>query len=374
MNSPKKKIAFVGNSSTTMLNFRLTLMQELVQEGYEVVMITPKDNDIRFLRKLNIQFIEIEVDSKGTRICRDLHLISQLTKIYRQENFDFIFHYTIKPIIYGSIAAKRVHIPQVSIVTGIGYSFSHKNWLYYLSIALHKWALRTAKGVWFLNNEDKDFFTAKKIITPEMATVIPGEGVDTSHFIPREQMPEKFSFIYCGRMLYSKGVKLFVEAARQLRPVFPDVEWKLLGPIDVPMEDSISPKEMEDWVRDGNIKYLGVAKDVVPYLLDSSCVVLASYYHEGVPRSLMEASSMQIPIITTDWVGCHDVVTHGENGLLITPKDEEELIEAMRTMILTPQEDLQKMGVTGRKMMIRKYDITIVIAKYKDFLQSFFQR
>jgi len=367
-----KKLAFVGNSSSTMINFRLTVMQDLVKDGYEVVMITPKDNDLRFLRNLHIRHIEIQVDCKGTNFSKDLRLLNQLTNIYKEEQFDFIFHYTIKPIIYGSWAAKKTGTPQVSIVTGIGYSFAHKNWLYYLSIMLHKWALKTVQEVWFLNEEDRKFFAKQKIVNQSKARIIPGEGVDTSRFVPRKQMPKNFSFIYCGRMLRSKGVELYVEAARQLRPVFPDIEWKLLGPIDVPMEDSISPREMEDWVRDGNVKYLGVAKDVVPYLMDASCLVLPSYYHEGIPRSLMEASSMQIPIITTDWVGCHDVVENGKNGILCTPKDLEELIEAMRTMILTPHQQLQKMGEEGRKIILDKYNIDIVIAIYKTYLENFF--
>ena len=237
---------------------------------------------------------------------------------------------------------------------------------------LHKHALKTVEKVWFLNEEDCNFFVKQHIVQQERVRVIPGEGVDTDRFIPRIKMPDKFSFIYCGRMLKSKGVELYVSAAEQLHPVFPDVKWKLLGPIESPTKDSISPREMEDWVKDGHIQYLGVAKDVVPLLMDTSCLVLPSYYHEGIPRSLMEASSMQIPIITTDWVGCHDVVTHEKNGILCTPRDLEELIEAMRTMILTDSETLQKMGIEGRKIVLEKYDIHLIINIYSNYLKDYF--
>lgn len=368
------KIAFVGNSSSTMINFRLDVIKSIAKEGYEVVIIAPKDSEIKFLRKLSIRFIEITVDSKGTNPFKDIRLYRQLLAIYQEEQFDFIFHYTIKPIIYGSIAAKHTHTPQISIVTGIGYSFAHKNWLYNLSVMLHKHALKTVEEVWFLNEEDCNFFVKQHIVQQERVRVIPGEGVDTDRFIPRMKMPNKFSFIYCGRMLKSKGVELYVAAAEQLHPVFPDVKWKLLGPIESPTKDSISPREMENWVKDGHIQYLGVAKDVVPLLMDTSCLVLPSYYHEGIPRSLMEASSMQIPIITTDWVGCHDVVTHEKNGILCTPRDLEELIEAMRTMILTDSETLQKMGMEGRKIVLEKYDIHLIINIYSNYLKDYFSQ
>lgn len=366
----KRKIAFVGNSALTMMNFRLGVMKELSHQ-YEVVMITPHDCEITPLEGTSIRFIPIQIDCKGKNPIRDIRLLSCLKKLYAQEKLDFIFHFTIKPIIYGSIAAVSLGIHHIDVITGLGYTFMKHNWLFTLSCQLHKYALRNTTAVWFLNQDDCDNFVKWHLVNPNKTHVIHGEGVNTDYFTPTCEPSEPFTFLHCGRMLRSKGVALYIRAAEKLQAEYPQVRWQLLGPLDALNPDAIRPAEMESWVRSGIVEYLGVTKDVRPYLEHSSCVVLPSYYMEGVPRSLMEAASMERPIIATDSVGCKDVVLDGVTGLLCEKRSLEGLVEAMRKMLTTPQEKLRKMGRKGRELMLRKFDEKIIIGEYKKALRNY---
>ena len=365
------KIAFVGNSALTMMNFRLGLMKVLSSE-YEVVMIAPKDCELTPLEGTDIRFIPVEMDSKGTNPFKDIRLYRHLIAVYRRERFDFVFHYTIKPVIYGSMAAAVTNTRYVSVVTGLGYTFIKRNWLFHLSCLLHRTALRKAESVWFLNDDDCGMFVQLGLVSPKKVHVIPGEGVDTAYFSSQQPLPERFTFLFCGRMLRYKGVELFVRAAELLKKEFPSARWQLLGPLDANNLAGIKPNEMELWARQGLVEYLGVAKDVRPYLEQCTCLVLPSYFREGVPRSLMEAAAMQRPIIATNSVGCKDVVIEGENGLLCEPNNLDSLTDTMRRMLHMPQDCLAEMGKNGRELMLRKFDERLIIKEYKDLLNKYF--
>jgi len=311
------------------------------------------------------------VDCKGQNPLSDLRLIRHLKQLYARESFDFIFHYTIKPIIYGSIAASALGIKHIDVITGLGYTFIKRNWLYHLSCQLYKYALRDTNEVWFLNQDDCDSFVKRHLVAPAKTHVIHGEGVNTDFFRSTHEPPQQFIFLHCGRMLRSKGVTLFVQAAAVLQKEYPNITWQLLGALDALNPDAISTSEMEEWVRSGTIEYLGVTKDVRPYIEQCSCIVLPSYYMEGVPRSLMEAASMERAIIATDSVGCKDVVLDGENGLLCEKRSLNSLIDAMRKIINLPHDQLLKMGKKGRELMLRKFDEKIIISEYKKALERY---
>ncbi len=366
----KGKIAFVGNSALTMMNFRKGVMSALVKDGYEVAMIVPQDCDLSPVAGTGIRVIPIEVDCKGTNPLHDMRFFRRLKTIYRQEHFDFIFHFTIKPVIYGSMAAAACGVKFISVVTGLGFTFIKRNWLFRLSCLLHRLALHRAQEVWFLNPDDCDCFVSLRLVAPEKVHVIHGEGVDTAFFAAEKSLPEKFSFIYIGRMLRYKGVELFVRAAQDLRKEYPDVRWKLLGPLDREDPSGILPEELEAWVKHGWVEYLGVSKDVRASIAQSTCVVLPSYFREGVPRSLLEAAAMQRPLITTNSVGCKEVVMDGINGLLCEKNNQESLEQAMRTLLKMPREQLLQMGQKGREMVLDKFDEKIIIGEYLHALEK----
>ncbi|MBQ9296171.1 MAG: glycosyltransferase family 4 protein [Paludibacteraceae bacterium] len=370
----KGKIAFVGNSARTMMNFRMGVMKALTEDNYEVVMIAPQDCDMSPLQGSGIRFIAIKIDCKGMNPWRDIHLILDLKNIYRSEHFDFIFHFTIKAVIYGSMAAALCHIKHISVVTGLGYTFIKRNWLFLISRALHRVALRKAEAVWFLNQDDCDCFVSLKIVPSKKVHVIHGEGVDTSFFATDKPLPEPFTFIYIGRMLRYKGVELFVRAAEILRKEYPRVRWQLLGPLDNDDLDCITAGEIEEWVQHGFVEYLGVAKDVRPYIEQASCAVLPSYFREGVPRSLLESASMERIILTTNSVGCKEVVQNGVNGLVCEMNSLDSLVEAMRKIVEMPSSQLQQMGQNGRKYVLHLFDEKIIIAEYQKALQKYLNK
>lgn len=365
-----RKIAFVGNSALTMMNFRLGVMKALSSQ-YEVVMMTPQDCELTQLSGTNIRFVPIHVDCKGQNPIKDIRFLSQLKQIYAQEGFDFVFHYTIKPIIYGSLAASQLGIKHINVITGLGYTFIKRNWLFYLSCQMHRYALRSTNAVWFLNQDDCDAFVKWHIIPFAKTHVIHGEGVNTDFYRSTREPEKPFIFLYCGRMLRSKGVELYIRAAEILKAEFPDARWQLLGPLDALNPDAIRLEEMEAWVRKGAIEYLGVTSDVRPFLERCSCMVLPSYYMEGVPRSLMEAASMERTLIATDSVGCKEVVLDGENGLLCEKRNLNSLVEAMRKILNAPSDKLRCMGQKGRELMLRKFDERIIIEEYKNALNTY---
>ena len=365
-----RKIAFVGNSALTMMNFRLGVMKGLSKQ-YEVVMLTPQDCELTLLNNTAIRFVPIDVDCKGVNPLHDIRLLNELKRIYAEEQFDFIFHYTIKPIIYGSIAASSLGIRHIDVITGLGYTFIKRNWLFRLSCQLHKYALRKTDAVWFLNQDDCDSFIKWHLVSVNKTHVIHGEGVNTDCFHATREPETPFIFLHCGRMLRSKGVELYIKAAERLKADYPEVRWQLLGPLDALNPDAIKPTEMETWVRNGIIEYIGVTNDVRPFLERCACVVLPSYYMEGVPRSLMEAASMERPLITTDSVGCKDVVLDGVNGLLCEKRSLDSLVEAMRKILDMPAEKRHAMGVKGRELMLRKFDEKIIFAEYIKALNKY---
>lgn len=370
MSDKKHKIAFVGNSLLTMTIFRIGIIRELAK-SYEVVVVAPNDSGIDAMQAVGVRFIPVSIDSKGTNPLTDIRLYRDLKVIYQQEGFDFIFHFTIKPNIYGSRAASSLGIRHINVITGLGYTFIKKNWLFRLSCFLHRVAMRQAESVWFLNEDDKETFVQLELVDKERVHVIHGEGVDSAYYQSDQPFPESFVFLYIGRMLRYKGVDLFAKAAEILQSEFPIVRWQLLGAMDADNPDGISADEMENWVHKGYVEYLGVAKDVRPYISRCSCVVLPSRFREGVPRSLLEAASMERPIITTDSVGCKEVVADRINGLLCEKRSLDSLVEAMRTMLRMSKQQLTAMGIAGRQRILQQFDEQIILEEYNRALERY---
>ena len=369
----KKKLAFVGNSSMTMQNFRMGLMKELAQNpDYEVTVIAPQDNDISELRANNIRFIPVEMDCKGMNPFTDIHLMQQLRRIYRKEKFDFIFHYTIKPVIYGSWAARRARIPQISVITGLGYTFITKGWINKLVIRLYRSALKSAKEVWFLNQEDKTMFIEKEIVAAQKTRILNGEGVNLKQYSPRQAPKGKnFNFLYVGRVLWDKGVGEYVEAARVVKKQYPSVCFKMLGPLGANNPASITQEQVEKWVHAGIIKYLGETQNVIPFMADASCIVLPSY-REGISRVLLEAAAMEKPIITSNVPGCREIVVDGENGFLCEAQNTSSLSACMMHMLSLSQDERQEFGKKGRERVLERFDEQSTIEVYKEKLKDIF--
>lgn len=371
--SHKSCIAFVSNSAWSVYNFRLDVINNLMAQGYEVIVLAPDDSFSALLQENGCRFIPINFDNKTKNPFRDLSFYWQLKKLYRQHQPDFIFHYVAKPNIYGSLAAAANGIPSVAVITGLGYAFAKRNWLYRVVRQLYKTSLRKAKEIWFLNNEDARVFIDEKIVNIEKVKVLPGEGINTTYFAPFQtarHTGHTFTFLMSTRLLKSKGIGLYADAARILKKKNYDVRFELIGFFEAHHPDSITREELARWEKEGLIHYGGFAKDVRPFLVKADCFVFPSFYNEGIPRCLMEAAAMELPVITSMNRGCKEVVLNNSTGYICNRHDPFDLADKMEKMINLSPEERARMGKNGRSLVIRKFNITTVIDEYTDTLQN----
>lgn len=367
------KIAFVSNNAWSIYNFRIDIIRTLLEDGHQILIITPYNSYVEKIVAYGCIHIPIDFDNKIINPAVDLKFLFNLNKLYKQLQPDLIFHYVAKPNIYGSIAAKNNRIPSVAIITGLGFAFSKRNLLYYIIKYLYKFSLRGASEVLFLNNDDAIFFLREKIVPLKKINVLPGEGINTTYFSPPEMkvVNNRFQFVMSCRMLKSKGVEIFVEASRLLKLRDYDFDSVVLGFFEENHPDSIPAAKVKEWQAAELIKFLGFKEDVRPFLESADVFVFPSYYNEGVPRSLLEAASLELPIITTDNKGCRDVVEHGINGYLCQRQDPFDLAKKMEEMMLLSQEERTQMGIRGREKILTRFGMDKVIHEYRRIISQF---
>jgi glycosyltransferase involved in cell wall biosynthesis len=372
--APYKKVAFVSNSAWSVYNFRLEVIRRLLEQGYRVTVLAPDDEFSPLLVKEGCQFVPIYFNNKSENPVQDIGFYFRLKKLYHKLKPDFIFHYVAKPNIYGSMAAAANKIPSVSVITGLGYAFAKKNWLYWLVIQLYRTALKNTREVWFLNNDDARIFINEKIVNIERVKVLPGEGVNTSYFSPdisTSADPNRpFTFLMSARLLKSKGIGLYADSARILKNKNYDIRCELIGFFEKHHPDSITQDDLQRWEKEGLVHYHGYAKDVRVFLRKADCFVFPSFYNEGVPRSLMEAASMELPIITSLNRGCKEVVLNNSTGFVCNINDPFDLADKMERMINLNDEDRMRMGRNGRSLVMRKFDIHKIVDEYIETLSG----
>ncbi len=362
----KPKVLIALNTAWNLANFRAGLIRSLVSAGYHVVAVAPRDEHVVRLDALGCSYIPLAIDNKGTHPGRDLHLLWRFWRVLRKERPQVFLGYTVKPNVYGSVAAHALGIPVINNIAGLGAVFIEQNWLTRLVKGLYRLALSRSSKVFFQNEDDRQLFLENRLVAPSVADRLPGSGVNLDHFelTPSSMAPQGgLRFLLIARMLWDKGVGEYVEAARLVRQRHPNAQFGLLGFLDVQNPAAISRARMDEWVAEGAVQYLGTADDVRPHIAETNCVVLPSY-REGVPRALLEAAAMGRPIITTDAVGCRDAVDDGLTGYLCRPRDAADLADKIERMISLSAEQRAEMGRRGRDKMEREFDERIVIKKY----------
>ena len=364
-----KKIFLVSRCAWTLFNFRAGLMRKLIENGNKVIAggaagdgFEPK------IEALGVKFNGLPIDKKGINPRADAKLFWTLYRWYREEQPDIVHHFTIKPVIYGSIAARMAKIPRIiNTVTGLGYVFTDEKitWLRRFVVGLYRISLKYADFTFFQNQDDYDFFLSRGLVKKYGTALLPGSGVDCEHFSPLSGLnplkESQLTFLMVSRLLKDKGVYEFVEAARQVKELHPKARFQLLGRRDVRNPNVLPESDLKSWDNQGLVSWSGEVSDVRPIMAKSNVVVLPSY-REGIPRALLEAAAMAKPIITTDAVGCREVVDDEINGLLVPVKDAPALARAMERMI-NDLEMRKHMGKAGRKKIEREFDEKIVIQK-----------
>jgi glycosyltransferase involved in cell wall biosynthesis len=366
-----KKLIISINAAWNFLNFRAGLVRALVAEGYEVVAVAPPSEYAPRLEELGCRFVSIRMDARSKNPVQDALVLLQYLRILREERPAAFLGFTIKPNVYGSLAAHMLGVPVINNIAGLGVSFSSRNWLNRLVKLLYGRALHQSHTVFFQNEDDKELFIAGGLVDERRTGLLPGSGVDLSRFRPalaRGQEREKTVFILVARLLWSKGIAEYVEAARLVSKAAPASEFRILGILEDPARGGVPEQTLKDWSREGVIAFCGAADDVRPYLEAADCVVLPTYYPEGTPRSLLEGAAMGKPLISTDTPGCRDVIEDGVTGFLVSPRDAESLASAMTRIVNMAQAELERMGSLSRQRAERMFDEKIVIDRYLSVL------
>ena len=365
-----KTLVICSNYAWTIYNFRMPLIRELKRNGYEVHVITQFDGYEKEISKEVDGIRSLFISRDGVNPFYDvLTFLDILRKLFNLGP-SYILLFSIKPVIYGSLAARVLKISTISMITGLGTGFLLDNWVTRIVKRLYKIALAKNAVVFFQNIDDEKLFVAEKLASPQVCRLSPGSGIDVVKFSYNRPTTESATtFLLIARMLLDKGILEFVEAARYVKNLYPNTKFQLLGPLGVANRTAVTKIQMDDWVSSGVIDYLGETDNVSEYIKKASCIVLPSY-REGTSRVLLEAAAMGAPIIATNVPGCREIVEDGENGLLCRPKDSSDLAEKMIQMLLIPYETRREMGVNGRVKMENEYDQNLVFQLYLDALDE----
>ena len=365
-------IIISANTSWYLYNFRKNTILTLISCGHTITAIAPTDEYSIKLELLGAKFIHINIDQGGTNPLNDIKTFVEFNNIYSQSNYDVALNFTPKNNIYSTLAAKRNNIKVINNIAGLGVLFINENITSKIARWLYKFSQRSADKIFFQNEDDRELFIEHKLARENITDRLPGSGADLTRFLfSPSQDDGVIRFLLIARMLYDKGIGHYVEAARYLKNKYGNqVEFNLLGFLAVSNPSAVSEYEMQTWVEEGIINYLGVSDEVEKEIAKVDCMVLPSFYREGVPKSLLEAGAMGKPIVTTDNVGCRETVNDGVNGFLCEPRSTDSLIEKLEKMINMTHEERLLMGKKSRIKMENEFDESIVIKKYSDAIDE----
>jgi glycosyltransferase involved in cell wall biosynthesis len=364
------RIAVVLNTSWNIYNFRSGLIKSLQNEGHKVFAVAPFDEYTQNLIEMGCEYEKVTMDSRGANPIKDLALTYELYRIYKRIKPDVILHFTIKPNIYGSFAARLLNIPAINNVCGLGTVFLKKGFVYKVAKLMYRLSFRYPHKVLFQNQEDRNLFIHEKLIDERKTDIVPGSGIDLEKFV-YESTPvnKEFTFLLISRLIHDKGIVEFISAIKKLKEKGVNARYQLLGAIDEKHKRGIPEKLIRSWIQSNSVEYLGKVEDVRDYIKNADCVILPSY-REGTPRTLLEASSMGRPVIATDVAGCNSVVINNFNGLLCKIKDPADLATKMEIMQDLDPAEREAMGRRGRNRMESFFSEKVVIKKYLEEISN----
>ncbi|NBP39179.1 MAG: glycosyltransferase family 1 protein [Betaproteobacteria bacterium] len=356
------------NTTWNVVNFRSGLIRALQAAGFSVVVASPPDAYVQALKALGVRYEPLAMAARGTSVIADARLWLSYRRLMQALRPDVYLAYTIKPNIFGSLAAAQLKIPVINNISGLGSMFIHRSWMTSLVSFLYRHALKTSHTVFFQNQDDADLFLGRKLVQPAQCALLPGSGIDLTHFLA--QAPSEspaFRFLFVGRMLWEKGIGEYVAAAKMLLESWPLTApkpiFQVLGARDGQASGQVPDRQWAAWLREGLIEDLGSTHDVRPYLAQAHCVVLPSY-REGTPRALLEAAASARPMIAARVPGCVEVVREGLNGYLCEARNAKALAACMRHMLALSAEQRQAMGEAARSDVAARFDEQKVFSAY----------
>lgn len=359
-----RKFLLISPKNRTVWNFRGDLVKAIIAAGYEVIVTGPDQTDVDMITALGARFVEVPVNKNGTSFFGDLKFCKRLYSLMRAEKPDVTLGYTIKPVVYGALAAKLAGVKRsYGMITGGGYTFTAKTAkakvLGVIVRMLYRVGLACLKGIIFQNPDDLEEFTKKGLAPKSKCSMVHGSGINIETFMP-QPYPEKIRFFMLSRLLKSKGVREYLRAAEIVKKEYPDVEFGILGKYETEMQDAIPAAEIERYFSSGIVQRYDETNDVLPYYRACSVYVLPSY-REGTPRTVLEAMACARPIITTDTNGCRDTVKDGETGYLVPIENAEAVADAMKKFI-EKSELIEQYGKASRAYCAEKFDVKKVNA------------
>lgn len=357
------KILIVSPKNKTVFNFRGDLIKDMIAKGNEVYVTGPNKDYIEDIMSLGVkEFIEIPLIKDNTSVTGDFAYLKKLKSVMKKVQPELVFAYTIKPVIYGSIAAKSCGIRKIyPMVTGLGRVYASESLktkaVRIITKILYQTAFKACDKVIFQNPDDVKEFVSGNYLPKNKCVVVNGSGVNMERFY-RSSLPEKPVFLMVSRIIKEKGVLDFAKAARAVKKKVPDARFIILGGYDNSI-GALKEEDMKEYINDGSIELPGEVKDPVSFYARASVFVLPSYYREGLPRTILEGMSCGRPIITTDWTGCREPIEDGVNGYLVPIRSPEELAKRMYELAVD-REKVLKMSDAAFKTCKEKYEVEIV--------------
>lgn len=359
------KILFLVNHAFV-INFRKELVETILALGDEVYIDCPQDEQPIYFKEVGCKMIDSPIDRRSMNPIKDFMLLNHYCNIFNKIKPDLILTYTIKPNIYGGIAARITKYQYLHTVAGLGSVFLQNLWIKKIVIWLSKISFKKSKAVYFLNSENELFYREIGVLPKEAKTVVvPGSGVNIDEFTFSKIEEKADEFVMIARILKDKGVTEYIAAARKVKEAYPNVKFHLAGPFD----DESLRCEVEAAVADKIIIYHGRVNDVKPLMSKSTCVVLPSY-GEGCGTVLQEGAAIGRPLLACDTYGCRDNVVDGYNGYLCEIKNSESLANIMNKYIALSYYEKVQMGNNSRKMARERFDRKIVIEAYLNIIKS----
>ena len=366
-----RMLVISANCAWNIVNFRKAIIEALLINGWKVVAAAPPDGHESRIVELGANYVPIDMQPGRASPLQDIRLFFAYLSLFRRFRPQAFLGFTVKPNVYGSMAARLLGIRTINNISGLGTAFIRPGMLNRLVSGLYRLALAGSARVFFQNRHDRDLFIRQGLVKTTQAQVIPGSGIDPSHFAPaplRDCADGPFRFLFVGRLLRDKGLVEYAEAARSLRASWPHVEFAILGSAGSDNPTAVPIPEVERWQSEGIVNWLGETDDVRPFLAQADCIVLPSY-REGLPRSLLEAAATARPMIATDVPGCSDVVEPGVTGLLCEARSATSLAAAMGRMLGLSRKERAAMGARARSKVEREFDQALVLKAYLEALE-----